>query len=130
MARLAQMVPAHVRLEPSVGTLARYSDPRHHLPQRLSVIPGAAHDGPLRPALVRRRAGDLDHLPAVLPDHAVSRIRLCALARITPHHALANWRARNAVGGLAPISAHRAPRGPLETGIGQRSFRPNSAPAR
>ena len=58
--------------------------PRNDLPQRLSAVPGAAHHGPVHPALVRRHARRLERLPAVLPSRAAGRIRVRALAAPIP----------------------------------------------
>src|SRR5579871_3339986 len=53
--------------------------PPHYLSQRLPALPGAADDGPLRIALVRRRTSGVERLPALLPDRLTGRICLFPL---------------------------------------------------
>ena len=60
---------------------------RHDLSQRFSSVPGAAHDRTLHPALVRRRARRLDHLPAVLPGLPAGWLRVRALAGLARERA-------------------------------------------
>ena len=55
---------------------------RHYLSQRFSSFSSAAHDGPLHPALVWRRTGGLDQLPAVLPGLPAGWLCIRALAGV------------------------------------------------
>src|SRR5262249_40517888 len=58
-----------------------------HFPERLSAVSGAAHDGAFRAALVRRRSGGVEQLPAVFPGPAAGWLRVRALAGIAAQHA-------------------------------------------
>ena len=62
----------------------------YYFSERFSAVSGAADYGPVHPALVRRRSGGLEQLPAVLSGGLAGRIRLCALAGFAPRCAAAS----------------------------------------
>src|SRR5208283_120187 len=80
-------------------------------------------------ALVRRRTGRVDQLPAVLPGAATGRIRVRPLAGVAAQHAYAGHGTRGAAGGVVAVSADRAAVGLLEAGIERRPFGAHPAAA-
>ena len=69
----------------------------------------------------------MDQLHALLPGNAAGRIRLCALARLTPQYESAGVGSRVPAGAVAGISAHRAAGGVVESRGWGRSFGADSA---
>src|SRR5260370_14834111 len=73
--------------------------------ERFFAVPGAADDGQVCSALVRRRASGLDELHVVFPDSAAGWICLRALAWIAPQHPAPGVDPPCIAGGLDFISA-------------------------
>src|SRR5258708_7007345 len=96
----------------------------------LLAVPGAAHDGQVRCAVVRRRSGSLDELHVVFPGTAAGRIRLRALARIASQRSAPGVDSLGFAGGITFISADWSAVRHLEASLQQRSFGADSAAPR
>src|SRR5258708_26267469 len=97
-----------------------------HLSERVSALPGAAHDRPLPSAMVRRRSGGVDQLHAVFPDSIAGRLCLCALAGIAAKLASAVLGAPGDARRILSVSADCAALGTMVIGQRGGSTRPNS----
>src|SRR5437016_10731399 len=73
----------------------------------LLAVPGAAHDGPVRSAVVRRRSGSVDELHVVFPSVAAGRICLRALAGIASQRSASGVDPPGIADGIALISSDR-----------------------
>ena len=87
----------------------------HDFFERISSLSGAADDGPIRVALVRRRPGGVDYVHAVLPSRLSGWLCVCALGRLTPWCARTGLDPHGAIGRIAAFFAASSENGSGET---------------
>ena len=101
----------HGPADPVKSWFADASLRSHHLPECFPAVPGAADDRQDDSALVRRRSGGVDSLPAVLPNRAAAWLRLLARHCRAAESAPAVDSALGPAGAMPAVFADRAERG-------------------